>query len=110
MPSQPLHVLRTPHPVKHVMWRPSASVNALSSTSQHHLTELLVVPRTVGVSPFGVRGSAPKEPEHNKDVARDDLADLDKDRPGIWDVRRHHVPKYVLLGGEGAVAGSFMNA
>jgi hypothetical protein len=74
--------------------------------SQPHLTELLVVPRTVGVSPFGVRGNIAKEPELSvREAGGDDMADRDKDRPGIWDVRRHHVPKYVLLGGEGAVAG-----
>ena len=76
-------------------------------SSDHHLTELLVVPRTVGISPFGVRGAGGlKEPEGPREGAGDDL-DMDKDRPGIWDIRRHNVPKYVLLGGEGAVAGKY---
>lgn len=30
----------------------------------------------------------------------------DPDRVEIWDVRRHHISKYVLLGSEGACAGA----
>lgn len=88
-------MLHTPHPVGHVEWRPSAS------SSQQYQTDLLIVPLTPGVSPGGVRGTGVKGPEP------ENLVDIDKDRPSIWDVRRHHVPKYVLLGGEGAVAGTF---
>ena len=72
------------------------------STQQH--VRLLVVPRTIGVSIRrsrkyfqGVRTSRWK--------GRDDMADRDKDQPGVWDVRRHHVPEDVHLGGEGAEAG-----
>lgn len=106
IPTVPHHTLRTPHPVKQVAWRP-ASLSAFTGPStQQHLTELLVVPRTIGVSPFGVRGNISKESELPvREAGGDDMADCDKDRPGVWDVRRHHVPKYVLLGGEGAVAG-----
>src|ERR1700712_4984996 len=69
------HILQTPYPVGHVRWR-------LSSPSAQHLTDLLVVPLTPGVSPDGSRsipvgGTSPQ-----------DRVDLDKDRPGIWDVRR----------------------
>ena len=109
IPSVLYHTMRTPHPVKQVAWGPSSLSTFPGSSAQQHLTELLVVPRTLGVSPFGVRGNIGKESELSlRDAGGDDLADGDKDRPGIWDVRRHHVPKYVLLGGEGAVAGNLL--
>jgi hypothetical protein len=104
-----------------------------------HFTELLVIPRTTGMSPFGDPTSRAKEKEvaglsshhshhshHSISDGRvmrhalhghlhaalrttdaEETEDIDKDRPCVWDVRRHHAPKYVLLGGEGAIASWF---
>lgn len=99
-----------------------------------------MIPRTIGISPFGDPTSKAKEKEfaslgnhshshhnigHDFEAARvsiaprhylhllkekdaEENADVDKDRPCIWDVRRHHVAKYILLGGEGATAGMLL--
>lgn len=134
--SPPVHILRTPHPIKKVQWRPPSVPSSTSPSHVPHLTELFVIPRTIGISPFGDPSSKAKEKEyaslehhtrshhnighdfeatrtnalprhflHLKETDAEENADVDKDRPCIWDVRRHHVPKYVLLGGEGATAG-----
>lgn len=91
----PAHTLYTPHSVKRLAWRPGAA----------YATELAVVPFTPGISPLGrviyddVAGSGTTKHSFDK-------LDMDADRIQVWDVRREHISKYVLLGGEGSVAGT----
>ncbi|KAF8334603.1 uncharacterized protein EI90DRAFT_3288120 [Cantharellus anzutake] len=97
--STPVHTLHAPHPIKKVKWRPN------------NPTEIAVVPRTVGISPLGIIPSDPNLP--GKEAAniaarfapgtRADYVE-DPDRVEVWDVRRQHISKYVLLGSEGACA------
>jgi hypothetical protein len=74
--SRPLHrTLRCAQPVAEVLWRPG------------HETELAVVPYVA------LSGSnAGDEPEEVSAIQ-------------IWDVRRSHLPKHVLEGGDGAACG-----
>lgn len=128
LPSTPQHTLHTPHPVKRVKWRPESN------------TEIAVVPRTIGISPFGFgvppvsalprSGSMTRTTGLSSIFAASSSDDAsagsgagggsvgsglssaanivtDADRIEIWDIRRHYVSKYVLLGSEGAVSGKY---
>ena len=89
----PAHTLHTPHSVKRLYWRPGAE----------NATELAVVPFTPGISPLG--RVLFDDPPTAGGASKFDKLDMDADRIEVWDIRREYISKYVLLGGEGSVAG-----
>jgi hypothetical protein len=83
-PGQPFHVIQAPHPVRRIAWRPGHDTEIAVLSSPDNSTIKNQGPMSELIDP-GLDS-----------LEADDLTQSDEARLEIWDVRRGHIPKYLL--------------